>query len=40
MRDPKQISWIVTDDYGLRNRLQELCDAAVPAEAFAKFLKM
>ena len=38
--DPKQISWIVTDDYGLRNRVHSLCNGAVPVQEFARFLKM
>lgn len=38
LRPQAGICWLVTDDYGLRERVREVCDAFVPPVLFHRFL--
>ena len=38
-REAKELRWVITKDIGLQTRVAHLCDAIVPNQSFAKFLR-
>jgi DNA repair exonuclease SbcCD ATPase subunit len=39
-KQSQELRWVVTKDSGLRTRVAHLCDAIVPNQSFAKFLRI